>query len=72
VGAQVDVGAAEVGSQLRIADIRETGSGFDLNFTTEAGWQQHLESKDAHAVAWHSRAERLLIPARLESCGGQG
>lgn len=46
-----DSGAIEVGSRLRITEIRKAGNQFDLSFTTELGWPHFLQSKDALAPA---------------------
>ena len=67
-GAHVDLGAVEAGGFLRITDLRDAGTRFDISFTTEFGWSHHLESKDAlvPALPWS------LVPGSAFTGNGGG
>ena len=48
-GTGLDIGAVEIGGDLRIVELLYSGTGTTVSFTTESGWPHHLESKDALA-----------------------
>lgn len=45
--AAVDIGAVEIGSLVRITGIRKTAGGWEISFTTEAGWNHRLASAES-------------------------
>jgi hypothetical protein len=65
IGTHVDIGAVEMGSVLRITNIRANGPQVDIFFTTESAFPFHVESKDSFAPGpW------MLVPGSSRTGNG--